>query len=178
MCWKCSDNKAPLEYDGNKMNKVCRDCYSILKGHTDSEEKEGKKKGILEVRRLRSPLVVQISTWHSVSHWVVQASRPVVKANTCMIWLDHWRRFSISSSLSVSESSVALDQVTAALPFDSISFHLFSIFQSSQCHEEAGCRFRSLMSNLEETLVKKNFLRNLERNPTQKETRHVLADTQ
>lgn len=52
VCWKCSDNKAPLEYDGNKMNKVCRDCYSILKGHTDSEEKEGKKKGILEVRTL------------------------------------------------------------------------------------------------------------------------------
>lgn len=54
VCWKCSDNKAPLEYDGNKMNKVCRDCYSILKGHTDSEEKEGKKKGILEVSRLTS----------------------------------------------------------------------------------------------------------------------------
>ncbi|XP_060734089.1 FYVE, RhoGEF and PH domain-containing protein 4a isoform X2 [Tachysurus vachellii] len=49
VCWKCSDNKAPLEYDGNKMNKVCRDCYSILKGHTDSDEKEGKKKGILEI---------------------------------------------------------------------------------------------------------------------------------
>ncbi|XP_053478781.1 FYVE, RhoGEF and PH domain-containing protein 4a isoform X2 [Ictalurus furcatus] len=49
VCWKCSDNKAPLEYDGNKMNKVCRDCYCILKGHTDSEEKEGKKKGILEI---------------------------------------------------------------------------------------------------------------------------------
>ncbi|XP_060779665.1 FYVE, RhoGEF and PH domain-containing protein 4a isoform X2 [Neoarius graeffei] len=49
VCWKCSDNKAPLEYDGNKMNKVCRDCFSILKGHTDSEEKEGKKKGILEI---------------------------------------------------------------------------------------------------------------------------------
>ncbi|XP_037395611.1 FYVE, RhoGEF and PH domain-containing protein 4a isoform X5 [Pygocentrus nattereri] len=49
VCWKCSDNKAPLEYDGNKMNKVCRDCYSILTGHTESEEKEGKKKGILEI---------------------------------------------------------------------------------------------------------------------------------
>ncbi|XP_066540335.1 FYVE, RhoGEF and PH domain-containing protein 4a isoform X2 [Hoplias malabaricus] len=53
VCWKCSDNKAPLEYDGNKMNKVCRDCYSILTGHTESEEKEGKKKGILEFRRKR-----------------------------------------------------------------------------------------------------------------------------
>lgn len=80
VCWKCSDNKAPLEYDGNKMNKVCRDCYSILKGHTDSEEKEGKKKGILEVRINIKPLVGQIS----VSQWgtvVGQASWPVFKAN-------------------------------------------------------------------------------------------------
>uniref|UniRef100_A0A3Q3VPX1 Uncharacterized protein n=1 Tax=Mola mola TaxID=94237 RepID=A0A3Q3VPX1_MOLML len=30
VCWKCSDNKVPLEYDGNKLNKVCKDCYSIL----------------------------------------------------------------------------------------------------------------------------------------------------
>ncbi|XP_062860327.1 FYVE, RhoGEF and PH domain-containing protein 4a isoform X2 [Trichomycterus rosablanca] len=47
VCWKCSEYKAPLEYDGSKMNKVCRDCYSILTGHT--EETEGKKKGILEI---------------------------------------------------------------------------------------------------------------------------------
>ena len=48
VCWKCSEYKVALEYEGNKMNKVCKDCYSILTGHT--EEKEGKKKGILEVR--------------------------------------------------------------------------------------------------------------------------------
>lgn len=47
VCWKCSDNKAPLEYDGNKPNKVCKDCYSILAGKVVTEE--GKKKGILEV---------------------------------------------------------------------------------------------------------------------------------
>lgn len=46
VCWKCSDNKVPLEYDGNKVNKVCKDCYSILTGETVAE---GKKKGILEV---------------------------------------------------------------------------------------------------------------------------------
>ncbi|XP_051512729.1 FYVE, RhoGEF and PH domain-containing protein 4-like isoform X4 [Myxocyprinus asiaticus] len=49
VCWKCSDYKASLEYEGNKMNKVCKDCYSILTGHIDCEEKEGKKKGILEI---------------------------------------------------------------------------------------------------------------------------------
>ncbi|XP_044211683.1 FYVE, RhoGEF and PH domain-containing protein 4a isoform X4 [Thunnus albacares] len=47
VCWKCSDNKAPLEYDGNKPNKVCKDCYSILAGKVVTEE--GKKKGILEI---------------------------------------------------------------------------------------------------------------------------------
>ncbi|KAG5273844.1 hypothetical protein AALO_G00156220 [Alosa alosa] len=47
VCWKCSEYKAPLEYDANKINKVCKDCFSILTGH--SEEKEGKKKGILEI---------------------------------------------------------------------------------------------------------------------------------
>nr|XP_057934715.1 FYVE, RhoGEF and PH domain-containing protein 4-like isoform X2 [Doryrhamphus excisus] len=32
VCWKCSDNKAALAYDGNKLNKVCKSCYSILTG--------------------------------------------------------------------------------------------------------------------------------------------------
>ncbi|KAG7455992.1 hypothetical protein MATL_G00246990 [Megalops atlanticus] len=50
VCWKCSDNKVPLEYDGNKLNKVCKDCYSILTGNSESEDRaEGKKKGILEI---------------------------------------------------------------------------------------------------------------------------------
>ncbi|KAM6215661.1 FYVE, RhoGEF and PH domain-containing protein 4 [Rhynchocyon petersi] len=47
VCWKCSDYKAQLEYDGGKLSKVCKDCYQIISGFTDSEEK--KKKGILEI---------------------------------------------------------------------------------------------------------------------------------
>ncbi|XP_053412907.1 FYVE, RhoGEF and PH domain-containing protein 4 isoform X2 [Nycticebus coucang] len=47
VCWKCSDYKAQLEYDGGKLNKVCKDCYQIISGFTDSEEK--KRKGILEI---------------------------------------------------------------------------------------------------------------------------------
>uniref|UniRef100_A0A8C6SHE9 FYVE, RhoGEF and PH domain containing 4a n=1 Tax=Neogobius melanostomus TaxID=47308 RepID=A0A8C6SHE9_9GOBI len=47
VCWKCSENKVQLEYDGNKMNKVCNDCYRILKGEMVSEE--NKRKGILEI---------------------------------------------------------------------------------------------------------------------------------
>uniref|UniRef100_A0A8C6KYC8 FYVE, RhoGEF and PH domain containing 4a n=1 Tax=Nothobranchius furzeri TaxID=105023 RepID=A0A8C6KYC8_NOTFU len=46
VCWKCSEYKAQLEYDGNKMNKVCKDCYLVLMG---KEITEDKKKGILEV---------------------------------------------------------------------------------------------------------------------------------
>ncbi|XP_028813380.1 FYVE, RhoGEF and PH domain-containing protein 4-like isoform X1 [Denticeps clupeoides] len=49
VCWKCSDNKVPLEYDGMKMSKVCRDCYCILTGHTDSEDAGVKRRGILEI---------------------------------------------------------------------------------------------------------------------------------
>lgn len=48
VCWKCSDNKVALEYDNNKVNKVCRDCFSILTGERVAE---GKRKGILEVKR-------------------------------------------------------------------------------------------------------------------------------
>ncbi|XP_056280403.1 FYVE, RhoGEF and PH domain-containing protein 4-like isoform X2 [Pseudoliparis swirei] len=39
VCGKCSDYKVALEYDGNKMSKVCKACYSILMG---------KKRRILE----------------------------------------------------------------------------------------------------------------------------------
>ncbi|XP_069759573.1 FYVE, RhoGEF and PH domain-containing protein 4-like isoform X2 [Narcine bancroftii] len=50
VCWKCSDYKANLAYDSSKPNKVCKDCYVIITGQTDSEEKdEKKKKGILEI---------------------------------------------------------------------------------------------------------------------------------
>lgn len=50
VCYKCSDYKASLQYDGNKLNKVCKDCYFILTGRADAEEPAGgKKKGILEI---------------------------------------------------------------------------------------------------------------------------------
>uniref|UniRef100_A0A671K8W7 FYVE, RhoGEF and PH domain-containing protein 4-like n=1 Tax=Sinocyclocheilus anshuiensis TaxID=1608454 RepID=A0A671K8W7_9TELE len=50
VCYKCSDYKASLRYDGNKLNKVCKDCYFILTGRVDAEEPvSGKKRGILEV---------------------------------------------------------------------------------------------------------------------------------
>lgn len=47
VCWKCSDNKVPLEYDGNRLNKVCKACYSILAGQR-AERMERKKRRMLE----------------------------------------------------------------------------------------------------------------------------------
>nr|XP_019947720.1 PREDICTED: FYVE, RhoGEF and PH domain-containing protein 4-like isoform X2 [Paralichthys olivaceus] len=37
VCWKCSDNKVALKYDGNKLNKVCKTCYSILNSQRGEE---------------------------------------------------------------------------------------------------------------------------------------------
>ncbi|XP_051247967.1 FYVE, RhoGEF and PH domain-containing protein 4-like isoform X2 [Dicentrarchus labrax] len=48
VCWKCSDNKVALEYDNNKLNKVCKACYSILTGQR-GERVEGKKRRIVEL---------------------------------------------------------------------------------------------------------------------------------
>ncbi|XP_069084324.1 FYVE, RhoGEF and PH domain-containing protein 4 isoform X2 [Pleurodeles waltl] len=48
VCSKCSDYKAALEYDGNKMGRVCKDCHHFLTtGSMGNEEK--KKKGYLVV---------------------------------------------------------------------------------------------------------------------------------
>uniref|UniRef100_A0A3B5PZ00 FYVE, RhoGEF and PH domain containing 4b n=1 Tax=Xiphophorus maculatus TaxID=8083 RepID=A0A3B5PZ00_XIPMA len=48
VCWKCSDNKVALEYDGNRLNKVCKACYSVLAGQR-AERMERKKRRMLEV---------------------------------------------------------------------------------------------------------------------------------
>uniref|UniRef100_A0A3B4UN22 FYVE, RhoGEF and PH domain containing 4b n=1 Tax=Seriola dumerili TaxID=41447 RepID=A0A3B4UN22_SERDU len=47
VCWKCSDNKVALEYDSNKLNKVCKTCYNILTGQR-GDRVEGRKRRILE----------------------------------------------------------------------------------------------------------------------------------
>ncbi|CAB1345778.1 unnamed protein product [Coregonus sp. 'balchen'] len=46
VCWRCSENKVTLEYDGNKVNKVCLDCHSALTFRANKEERgEGKEGG-------------------------------------------------------------------------------------------------------------------------------------
>ncbi|XP_037315790.2 FYVE, RhoGEF and PH domain-containing protein 4-like [Pungitius pungitius] len=47
VCWKCSDNKVALEYDGNKLNKVCTSCFAVLMDQT-GERMEGQKRRVLE----------------------------------------------------------------------------------------------------------------------------------
>lgn len=51
VCWKCSENKVALEYDGNRLNKVCKSCYSILSAPRE-ERTEGTGRQTPEVRRL------------------------------------------------------------------------------------------------------------------------------
>ncbi|XP_009580328.1 PREDICTED: FYVE, RhoGEF and PH domain-containing protein 2, partial [Fulmarus glacialis] len=48
VCARCSDYKAELQYDGNRLNRVCQQCYVFLTGHVVLEDREGKHKGILE----------------------------------------------------------------------------------------------------------------------------------
>ncbi|KAJ7426668.1 FYVE, RhoGEF and PH domain-containing protein 2 [Willisornis vidua] len=48
VCARCSDYRAELQYDGNRLNRVCQECYIFLTGHTVPEDREGKHKGILE----------------------------------------------------------------------------------------------------------------------------------
>ncbi|XP_063274254.1 FYVE, RhoGEF and PH domain-containing protein 2 isoform X2 [Prinia subflava] len=48
VCARCSDYKAELQYDGNRPNRVCQECFIFLSGHTVLEDREGKHKGILE----------------------------------------------------------------------------------------------------------------------------------
>ncbi|KAM9002243.1 FYVE, RhoGEF and PH domain-containing protein 2 [Sarcophilus harrisii] len=48
VCAKCSDYRARLKYDDNRLNRVCLECYVFLTGNLLPEDKEDKKKGILE----------------------------------------------------------------------------------------------------------------------------------
>ncbi|CAF96310.1 unnamed protein product, partial [Tetraodon nigroviridis] len=42
VCWRCSDYKVALEYDGNRLNKVCKSCYSILSAQRE-ERTDGRR---------------------------------------------------------------------------------------------------------------------------------------
>ncbi|KAG8512030.1 FYVE, RhoGEF and PH domain-containing protein 2, partial [Galemys pyrenaicus] len=48
VCARCSDYRAELKYDDNRPNRVCLDCYTFLTGNVLPEDKEDKKRGILE----------------------------------------------------------------------------------------------------------------------------------
>ncbi|XP_074706558.1 FYVE, RhoGEF and PH domain-containing protein 2 [Strix aluco] len=48
VCARCSDYRAELQYDRNRLNRVCQECYVFLTGHVVLEDREGKHKGILE----------------------------------------------------------------------------------------------------------------------------------
>ncbi|XP_032059314.1 FYVE, RhoGEF and PH domain-containing protein 2 isoform X2 [Aythya fuligula] len=48
VCARCSEHKVKLQYDGNRLNRVCQECYVFLMGHVVLEDQEWKHKGILE----------------------------------------------------------------------------------------------------------------------------------
>ncbi|XP_012502110.1 PREDICTED: FYVE, RhoGEF and PH domain-containing protein 2 [Propithecus coquereli] len=48
VCARCSDYRAPLKYDDNRPNRVCFSCYTLLTGNVLPEDKEDKRRGILE----------------------------------------------------------------------------------------------------------------------------------
>ncbi|XP_060040527.1 FYVE, RhoGEF and PH domain-containing protein 2, partial [Erinaceus europaeus] len=48
VCARCSDFRAELKYDDNRPNRVCFDCYTFLTGNVLPEDKDDKKRGILE----------------------------------------------------------------------------------------------------------------------------------
>ncbi|NXL49443.1 FGD2 protein, partial [Podilymbus podiceps] len=48
VCARCSDYRAELQYDGNRLNRVCQECYVFLTGRVVLEDREGKHRGILE----------------------------------------------------------------------------------------------------------------------------------
>ncbi|XP_066093719.1 FYVE, RhoGEF and PH domain-containing protein 2 isoform X2 [Saccopteryx bilineata] len=48
VCARCSDYRAELKYDDNRPNRVCLSCYTFLTGNVLREDKEDKRRGILE----------------------------------------------------------------------------------------------------------------------------------
>ncbi|XP_056223521.1 FYVE, RhoGEF and PH domain-containing protein 4-like isoform X1 [Seriola aureovittata] len=87
VCWKCSDNKVALEYDSNKLNKVCKTCYNILTGQR-GDRVEGRKRRILESEA--SPVSSDVvmsgflqygdnpKTWQRVWSVIIRTEPPVL----------------------------------------------------------------------------------------------------
>ncbi|CAK6447045.1 unnamed protein product [Pipistrellus nathusii] len=48
VCARCSDYRAELKYDGNRPNRVCLHCYTFLTGHVLPEDREDRRRGLLE----------------------------------------------------------------------------------------------------------------------------------
>lgn len=48
VCARCSDYRAELKYDDNRPNRVCLHCYTFLTGNVLPDDKEDRRRGILE----------------------------------------------------------------------------------------------------------------------------------
>ncbi|XP_041834110.1 FYVE, RhoGEF and PH domain-containing protein 4-like isoform X2 [Melanotaenia boesemani] len=87
VCWKCSDYKVALDYDGNKLNKVCKACYLVLTG-LSGEKVDRKKRRTLELEaypesrdRLMSSTLQysdNLMSWQEVSCVLTRTDPPVL----------------------------------------------------------------------------------------------------
>uniref|UniRef100_A0A8C7HLJ7 FYVE, RhoGEF and PH domain containing 4b n=1 Tax=Oncorhynchus kisutch TaxID=8019 RepID=A0A8C7HLJ7_ONCKI len=95
VCWRCSDNKVTLEYDGNKVNKVCLDCHSALILRANRGERAWRG-GILEVPHLTSTFpslpfpqdgqVMKMGWWLRTSPWLARGrSSMATKVSLIMV---------------------------------------------------------------------------------------------
>lgn len=66
VCGRCSDYRAELKYDNNRPNRVCLSCYTFLTGNVLPEDKEDRKRGILEVRATVLPFRKWIPGTHHI----------------------------------------------------------------------------------------------------------------
>lgn len=67
VCARCSDYRVELKYDDNRPNRVCFNCYTFLTGNVLPEDKEDRRRGILEVRAT----VLLFSKWVPGTHHIL-----------------------------------------------------------------------------------------------------------
>ncbi|XP_043944047.1 FYVE, RhoGEF and PH domain-containing protein 4 isoform X2 [Protopterus annectens] len=135
VCWKCSDYKAQLKYDANRINKVCRDCYSVLTGRSDSEEK--KKKGILEIESAEvSENSIVCGFLHylekSTKHW--QKAWCVVPKNESLVLYMYGAPQDVKAQTTIPLLGYQVDDASKSVELP----HGFKLTQSKSVHSFAA----------------------------------------
>uniref|UniRef100_UPI00398F6A1D FYVE, RhoGEF and PH domain-containing protein 4-like n=1 Tax=Pristiophorus japonicus TaxID=55135 RepID=UPI00398F6A1D len=151
VCGKCSDYKAKLHYDEDRLNRVCRDCHNELNGEAGCEEKE-RKRGILEKE---SAGVSGNSLMCSFLHWVEKGGKPGLKAWVVIPRDEPFVLYMYRAPQDVkAQCTLPLLGYTVELLSGSDSGYSFQLSQSKQVYtfsaesEELRARWVQLMSLL------------------------------